>query len=273
MGAGIAQMAAEKGLEVDLIDQTEDLTTRGLSTIKRFVSRKLKKGRITQEEYEGIVGRIHTGTDLQSSAQNADWVIEAIFEDKEIKKAMFKQLDRFCRSEVILASNTSTLSITALSSATQRPEKVVGMHFFSPVPVMRLVEVVKGENTSSETVDAAVELGKHLGKTPVICKDIPGFIVNRFMLLLYNEGANQLESGIAMKEDIDLALKLGANHPMGILELMDAVGVDVCYQALKAVYEATKEERYKPSPLFERMIKDGRLGRKIGKGFYDYEED
>jgi 3-hydroxybutyryl-CoA dehydrogenase len=203
---------------------------------------------------------------------NADIIIEAVFENMQVKQQIFKELDHLCPQEVILASNTSTLSITEIASVTRHPGRVIGTHFFSPVPVMKLVEVVRGEKTNQAVFDGAMSFCEQIGKTAIAAKDVPGFIVNRFLCLLYNEAANEINDGYATARDIDLGLKLGANHPMGIVELMDLAGVDVVFNALSALYDMTGEQRYKPSSLFKKMVDEGRLGRKTGKGFYEYPE-
>jgi len=196
--------------------------------------------------------------------------VEAVFEKFDLKKEIFKKLDALCQPDVILASNTSTLSITSLGAATKHPARVIGTHYFSPVPAMRLVEVIRGKETSDATVNKTVELCKKFGKTPIIVKDIPGFIVNRFLCLIYNEAANMIQNGSASAEDIDMAMKLGCNWPMGITEIIDLAGVDVCAFAIEAMYQMTGEERYKPSPLFKKMIAENKLGRKTGEGFYKH---
>lgn len=270
MGAGIAQIAAEAGYRVGLRDIRDEFIERGIGTIKRFVGRKLEKEKITQKQYDDILGRIECTTDLQKALDGAELVVEAILEKMDLKKQVFKEMGELCGKDVVLATNTSTLSITEIGSGTNYPERVVGTHFFSPVPLMRLVEVVKGEKTIEDTIKRAVDFCEAAGKTPIVVKDVPGFIVNRFLCLLYNEGAYQVQNRIASKEDIDKGLKLGANHPMGILELMDAVGIDVIYYALQSLWESTKEERYKPCSLFKEMVNANRLGRKTEEGFYKY---
>ncbi|MCD6571317.1 MAG: 3-hydroxybutyryl-CoA dehydrogenase [Deltaproteobacteria bacterium] len=272
MGAGIAQVAAEHGIETALRDIEDEFVQRGLNTISKFIGRKFEKGKISQAEHDQIIARIKGTTSIKEATEGVDMVIEAVIEDIDLKMKVFKEIDDLCPKDVVLSSNTSTLSISKIASATRYPQRVIGTHFFSPVPVMRLVEVIKGEKTADFVVAAATEFCKHIGKTPIIAKDVPGFIVNRFMCLLYNEAANQIYAGLASVEDIDLGLKLGANHPMGPVEIMDMAGIDVVYNALKAMYEMTGEERYKPSPVFEQMIKDNHLGRKTGKGFYNYSE-
>lgn len=270
MGAGIAQVAAEAGYQVGLMDVKDEYLEKGLGTIGRFVGRKLEKGKITQEDHDGILARLAATTDMEKALEGAELVVEAVLEKIDLKKQVFKKMDEICGPEVLLASNTSTLSITQIASATKNPERVVGTHFFSPVPLMRLVEVIRGEKSSEDSIERAVAFCRAVGKEPIVVKDIPGFIVNRFLCLLYNEGAYQLMNQVASKEDIDKGLKLGANHPMGILELMDAVGVDVIYYALESLWESTKEERYRPCPLFKQMVAENRLGRKTGQGFYKY---
>jgi 3-hydroxybutyryl-CoA dehydrogenase len=271
MGAGIAQVAAEAGYEVRLGDVGEDFLEKALGTIRKFVGRKVEKGEISQGVSEEILSRIKPTTDLTAAVAGADLILEAIPENIEMKRNLFRKLGSRTPPETILASNTSTLSITEIGAATNRAQKVVGMHFFNPAPVMKLVEVVKGEKTSEETVEIASGVCQRMGKTPIVVKDIPGFIVNRFLGLLYNEAANLVYRGVASPEDIDTAMRLGANHPMGPLQIADLAGVDVVLAALEAVYAATKEERYKPCPLFAEMVKQGKLGRKTGEGFYHYQ--
>ena len=270
MGAGIAQVAIESGIETTLRDVEDRFVQRGLDTIKTFIGKKLEKGKITKEEYDKILGRLKGTTNPEEASTGVDMVIEAVFEDMKLKQSIFAELDSLCPKEIILASNTSTLSVSTIASVTKNPERVIGTHFFSPVPLMRLVEVIKGDKTSDAVVQGALEFCAAIGKTPILAKDVPGFIVNRFLCLLYNEAADQIYKGYATAKDIDLGLKLGSNHPMGPVEIMDMAGVDVVNNALKALYEMTGEERYKPSPLFAQMIKENRLGRKTGKGFYEY---
>ncbi len=270
MGAGIAQVAVEKGIAVAMRDVEDRFVEKGLSTIRNFLGKKLEKGKVSAEEHDAILGRLRGTTSLEEAAAGADMVIEAVIEDMALKQKVFAELDRLCPPGVILASNTSTLSITKIASVAKHPERVLGTHFFSPVPVMRLVEVISGEKTDPKVLEATLEVMAALGKTAIKAKDVPGFIVNRFLCLLYNEAADQIDKGYATAEDIDLGLKLGSNHPMGPVEIMDMAGVDVVNNALVALYEMTGEERYRPSPLFARMIQENRLGRKTGRGFYDY---
>ena len=270
MGAGIAQVAVEKGIEVAMRDVEDRFVEKGLGTIRNFLGKKVEKGKLSAAEHDAILGRLKGTTSVEEAAEGADMVIEAVIEDLALKQKVFAELDRLCVPGVILASNTSTLSITKIASVTKHPTRVLGTHFFSPVPVMRLVEVISGEQTDAKVLDAALEVMAALGKTAIRAKDVPGFIVNRFLCLLYNEAADQIYKGYATAQDIDLGLKLGSNHPMGPVEIMDMAGVDVVNNALKALYEMTGEERYKPSPLFEQMIRENRLGRKTGRGFYEY---
>ena len=271
MGSGIAQVAIESGFQVSLCDVEQPFVAKGRSTIEGFIHRKVEKGKTLRDEAVAILGRLHTTVHLDEALAGAGLVIEAIIENMEAKKKLFAEMGREAGAETVLASNTSTLSITEIGAATRDPQRVVGMHFFSPVPLMKLVEVVRGEKTSEETIRRATEMAEKLGKTPIVVKDVPGFIVNRFMLLLYNEAANLVHNGIASPGDIDQAMRLGANHPMGPLQVADLAGVDVCYYALKAVYEATGEDRYNPSPLWEQMIREKKLGRKTKQGFYKYD--
>jgi 3-hydroxybutyryl-CoA dehydrogenase len=270
MGAGIAQIALEAGYRVNLRDIRDELIEKGIGTIQRFIGRKLEKEKITKDQYDDILERLKGTTDLKKALEGVELVVEAVFEKMALKKEVFKEMGELCDNNVVLATNTSTLSITKIASVARYPERVLGMHFFNPVPLMRLVEVVTGEKTHDSVVTKGTEFCKAVKKTPIIVKDIPGFIVNRFLCLLYNEGADQVQNRIASKEDIDKGLKLGANHPMGILELMDVVGVDVVYNALQSLWETTNEERYKPCSLFKEMVDNNLLGRKTGEGFYKY---
>ncbi len=270
MGSGIAQIAVEAGFRVNLVDMEQGFLDRGLNNIRKFVGKKVEKGKLTQAQCDDIFSRLTGTTDMKEAVEGAVMVVEAVFEKFELKKDIFQKLDALCPPDVILASNTSTLSITNLAAATKNPARVIGTHYFSPVPAMRLVEVIRGKETSDATADKTVELCKKFGKTPIVVKDIPGFIVNRFLCLLYNEAANMIENGSASAEDIDMAMKLGCNWPMGITEIIDLAGVDVCAFAIEAMYDMTGEDRYKLSPLFEEMMAQKKLGRKTGEGFYKY---
>jgi 3-hydroxybutyryl-CoA dehydrogenase len=271
MGAGIAQVAVEAGFVVDLVDTEKAFVDRGIQNISKFIGKKVEKGKLTQAQRDDILSRLVGTTDMKKAVEGAVMVVEAVFEKFELKRDIFQTLDALCPPSVILASNTSTLSIANLAAATKNPARVIGTHYFSPVPAMRLVEVIKGKETSDATADETVALCKSFGKTPIVVKDIPGFIVNRFLCLIYNEAANMIHNGSAGAEEIDQAMKLGCNWPMGITEIMDLAGVDVCAFAIEAMYQMTGEERYKPSPLFDKMIVEKKLGRKTGEGFYKYD--
>jgi 3-hydroxybutyryl-CoA dehydrogenase len=272
MGSGIAQIAVEAGFQVNLVDMEDAFVERGIGNIRKFIGKKVEKGKLTQAQCDEIFSRLKGMTDMKRAVEGAVMVVEAVFEKYELKKEIFEKLDAMCSPEAILASNTSTLSITNLAAATKNPSRVIGTHYFSPVPAMRLVEVIRGKETSEATARKTVELCTKFGKTPIVVKDIPGFIVNRFLCLIYNEAANMILNGSAGAEEIDQAMKLGCNWPMGITEIMDLAGVDVCAFAIEAMYQMTGEDRYKPSPLFDKMLAEKRLGRKTGKGFYDYEK-
>jgi 3-hydroxybutyryl-CoA dehydrogenase len=271
MGSGIAQVVAEAGFQVQLVDTEQGFVDRGLGTIRRFVGKKVEKGKLTQAQFDEVLSRLTGSTDVGKAVEGAVMVVEAVFEKLDLKKEIFRKLDALCPPDVVLASNTSTLSITNLAAATKHPERVIGTHYFSPVPAMRLVEVIRGGKTSDAATERTVELCKRFGKTPIVVKDIPGFIVNRFLCLLYNEAANMILNGSASAQDIDTAMKLGCNWPMGITEIMDLAGVDVVAFAVGAMHQMTGEERYKPSLLFEKMVAQKKLGRKTGEGFYKYE--
>ncbi|MHC1579728.1 MAG: 3-hydroxyacyl-CoA dehydrogenase family protein [Candidatus Alkanophagales archaeon] len=270
MGTGIAQVCAQAGYEVGLRDIEDEFVERSISTIKSSLGKLVQKGKISQSDADAIIGRIKGTTDLKEAASDADLVIEAVVENMDVKKQVFKELDEICPEHTILASNTSSLSITEMAAATQRPEKVVGMHFFNPVPVMRLVEIVRGLTTSDETVEVARAFAEKLGKTPVVCKDSPGFIANRIALPSLNEAMFALMEGVAPKEDIDTAMKLGYNWPMGPLELADLVGLDTLLAIFEVFYNEFGDPKYRPCPLLREMVRAGYLGRKTGKGFYEY---
>ncbi len=270
MGSGIAQIAAEAGFNVTIVDTEHALLDRGIGGIRKFLERKAAKGTISKEQMEQALSRLKGSTDMKAGVADAVMVVEAVFEKLGLKKEIFSKLDALCPPNVILASNTSTLSITEIAGVTKNPERVIGTHYFSPVPLMKLVEVIRGEKTTDTVADRTVQLCSAFGKTPIVVKDIPGFIVNRFLCLIYNESANMIHSGAASAEAIDQAMKLGCNWPMGPNEIMDLAGVDVCYFAIDAMYQMTGHEGYKPSPLFKTMLEQNRLGRKSGQGFYTY---
>jgi len=271
MGNGIAQVAAQAGYQVVMRDIEDRFVDNGLKAIEKFLSKSVEKGKMTEEQKKGVTGRIK-GTTRMEDLKNADLVIEAVFEDLAIKKDLFKQLDELTRKDAILTSNTSSMSITEIAVATKRPEKVAGMHFFNPAPLMRLVEVIRGFHTSDETVRTVMEITRKMGKEPVeVKKDTPGFIVNRLMIPHFIEAIRMLEEGVATAEDIDKAIKLGLNYPMGPFELMDLTGIDIAHHVTEYFYkELNKESKWSIPPLMKTMLRAGRLGRKTGGGWYKY---
>lgn len=268
MGRGIAQVFATYGHEVLLEDVDQKFIENGLNGIRSSL-KKLKEKNQIPEEPEKILARIKTSTNIED-AKNYEFIIEAIVEKYDMKMDLFKKLDSIMDKKVIFATNTSSISITKLASVTSRPEKFVGMHFFNPVPLMKLVEVVKGEKTDDATVNYVYDLAKSLGKIPVKVQDYPGFVANRILMPLINEAINALMEGVATKEDIDAVAKFGLNHPMGPLELADLIGLDVCLDIMNVLYIDYGDQRYAPSPLLKRMVAAGKLGRKSGEGFYKY---
>lgn len=271
MGSGIAQVAVEAGFQVSLVDTEQGFVDRGMANIRKFLGKKVEKGKIDKARCDEILSRLSGTTDMARAVQGTVMVVEAVFEKFDLKKEIFQKLDALCPADVILASNTSTLSISSIAAVTKNPQRVIGTHYFSPVPAMRLVEVIRGKETSDAVAQKTVEICKAFGKTPIVVKDIPGFIVNRFLCLIYNEAADMINRGDSTAEDIDQAMKLGCNWPMGITEIIDLAGVDVCANAIDAMYQMTGEERYKPSPLFAKMLTAKKLGRKTGEGFYRYD--
>jgi len=270
MGNGIAHTFAQTGFNVHLVDISEQALQKGISTITTNLDRMISKGSITEEDKNSTLSRIKTFTQIKDGVKEAELVIEAATENMDLKLKIFKQLDEVTKPEVILASNTSSISITKIASATKRADKVIGMHFMNPVPIMKLVEIIRGYSTSDEVTNTIMDLSVKLGKEPVEVNDYPGFVANRILMPMINESIETLYNGVAGVKEIDTVMKLGMAHPMGPLQLADFIGLDVCLFILNVMYDGFKNPKYAPSPLLVKMVTAGKLGVKSGEGFYDY---
>ncbi len=270
MGAGIAQTCAAAGFQVTMRDIDQKFVDGGFRRIREPLVKRVEKGKMTQAEVDGLVAKIHGTVDVKEALGGAQVVIEAVFEKMEVKREIYAEMDRIAPPDVVFASNTSSLSITEMANVTKRPDRVVGMHFFNPAPVMKLVEVIRGSETSDGTVRLAKDLCLKLGKEPVEVKEAPGFVVNRLLVPMMNEAFNLLQEGVASAEDIDKAMKLGTNMPMGPFELADYTGIDIGLDVMEILYRETGDPKFRPSPLLRKYVRAGRLGRKTGRGVYDY---
>jgi 3-hydroxybutyryl-CoA dehydrogenase len=272
MGNGIAHVFAQNGFQVNLIDISQASLDKGIATITKNLGRMLAKEVIDQKNKETTLANISTYTDLNKGVSQVDLVVEAATENLDIKLKIFKDLDEACEANTILATNTSSISITQIGAATQRPDKVIGMHFMNPVPIMKLVEIIRGYNTSDAVTQTIMELSQKLGKTPTEVNDYPGFVANRILMPMINEAIETLYNGVAGVQEIDTVMKLGMAHPMGPLQLADFIGLDVCLSILNVMYDGFKNPKYAPCPLLMNMVMAGKLGVKSGEGFYDYSE-
>lgn len=272
MGNGIAHTFAQSGFKVNLIDISEASLERGLATISKNLDRMVAKEKITENDKAETLGNITTFTNTVDGVKNTDLVVEAATENVDLKLKIFKQLDEACDEATILATNTSSISITQIAAVTSRPEKVIGMHFMNPVPIMKLVEIIRGYNTSDDVTNTIMELSKTLGKVPTEVNDYPGFVANRILMPMINESIETLYNGVAGVAEIDTVMKLGMAHPMGPLQLADFIGLDVCLSILNVMYDGFKNPKYAPCPLLVNMVQAGKLGVKSGEGFYDYSE-
>ena len=272
MGNGIAHTFAQSGFKVQLIDISDASLQRGMDTISRNLDRMVAKERISEADKAETLGNISTFTSTEEGVKNVDLVVEAATENLDLKLKIFKQLDEVCNKNTILATNTSSISITQIAAVTSRPEKVIGMHFMNPVPIMKLVEIIRGYSTSNEVTSIIMELSKTLGKVPTEVNDYPGFVANRILMPMINESIETLYNGVAGVEEIDTVMKLGMAHPMGPLQLADFIGLDVCLSILNVMYDGFKNPKYAPCPLLVNMVMAGKLGVKSGEGFYDYAE-
>jgi len=269
MGNGITQVAAMNGMNVIMNDIDTEFAQKGLDNITKLLTRSVSKGKLEEDEKHAILGRIRLSTDLKDMAET-DFVVEAATENETLKFKIFKDLDTICSSDVILATNTSSIPIGRIATQTQRPDKIIGMHFMNPVPVMKLVEVIRGLATSDETFQITWDLAKSFGKTPAEANDYPAFIANRILLPMINEAVYCLYHGVGKKEDIDTVMKLGMNHPMGPLQLADLIGLDTCLAVMETLYNGFNDSKYRPCPLLKKYVEAGWLGRKTGRGFYEY---
>ncbi|MEZ4654205.1 MAG: 3-hydroxyacyl-CoA dehydrogenase NAD-binding domain-containing protein [Candidatus Eisenbacteria bacterium] len=272
MGAGIAQVGAQAGCRVRLCDVSDEMIERGMTTIRRMLDKGVERGKVTEAQRDETLARVETSTDMRAAAADADLAVEAVPEQMPLKQQIFRALDEACPPGAILASNTSSLSIDEIASATGRPERVVGMHFFNPVPIMKLLELVRGEHTSDETIAAAQAVGERMGKTTITVRNAPGFATSRLGLVLGLEAIRMVEQGVASAADIDTAMALGYAHPMGPLRLTDLVGLDVRLSIAESLHERLQSEAFRPPELLRKMVAEGNLGKKTGRGFYDWND-